>query len=374
MRGVSKKMFISILTSVIVFVTMVATTFAWVGIFTYANTEYFQMNLKVEDYKTNYFLTISDSGEKGTYSDSIPLINIERQILNKRYNNKYLNASDQVITKVFSSSPISNVSTFVDETANDLTQFYKLDTSNRYRPDFVETNSYIDFDIYLSVDTKEGITSDTTGIKANVVIDNITNCLEGVKMYYRFLNHNPFSGLPSGSEYSILKTIHDTKTFNINTKNSARFSLTLYEPIPIDEEYTNQLAVKTVVFQGGKQKPEYSSADDIYDLGGILPNDYNTASKELLAARSSYEYSNEFFNKLDEVINNRNDLELVEENRLIWDKDQHDNDYLGCMNGIQTKMKVNVRLWFEGWDSDCISALEEKSITLNLAFTANNDF
>ena len=39
MRGVSKKMLISILTSVIVMVTMVATTFAWVGIFTYANTD-----------------------------------------------------------------------------------------------------------------------------------------------------------------------------------------------------------------------------------------------------------------------------------------------------------------------------------------------
>ncbi len=74
MRGANKKMLISILTSVIVFVTMVATTFAWVGIFTYANTDLFQINLKVEDYKTNYFLTISDTGVRGTFSDSIPVI------------------------------------------------------------------------------------------------------------------------------------------------------------------------------------------------------------------------------------------------------------------------------------------------------------
>lgn len=373
MRRVSKKMFISILTSVIVFVTMVATTFAWVGIFTYANTDLFQLNLKVEDYKTNYYLTISDSGKKGSFSDSVPIINLEKQIVNKRFNDRYANESDQVIHKIFNSSPISNVSTFLDSTSNDLTDFYRLNTGARYKPEFEATNSYIDFDIYLSVDTREGITSDTTGIKANVVIDNIENCLDGVKMYYRFLNRNPFSELPSGSEYSILKTIHDTKTFNINTKNSARFSLSLYEPIPIDQEYTDESVIKTIIFQGGNQKPEYDSTNDVYDLGGILESDYNTASKELLAVRPNYAFENQYFDKLNDVINNRNDLELIEDNRLIWDKDQYTN-YLGCMDGVQTKMKINVRLWFEGWDSDCISAIEEKSIILNLAFTANNDF
>ena len=49
MRKVNKKILISILTSVIVMITIVATTFAWVGIFTYANTDSFSINLKVSE-------------------------------------------------------------------------------------------------------------------------------------------------------------------------------------------------------------------------------------------------------------------------------------------------------------------------------------
>ena len=90
MRGISKKMFISILTSVIVMVTMVATTFAWVGIFTYANTDNFSLNLKVSELDSNYYLVISSSGKKGTYSDEVELSDLQRQILK----NKNINISN----------------------------------------------------------------------------------------------------------------------------------------------------------------------------------------------------------------------------------------------------------------------------------------
>ncbi len=79
MRGVSKKMLISILTSVIVMVTMVATTFAWVGIFTYANTETFALNLKTQDLDVNYYLTISATGKSDSFSDEADMTEIQKK-------------------------------------------------------------------------------------------------------------------------------------------------------------------------------------------------------------------------------------------------------------------------------------------------------
>ena len=68
MRGLSKKMFISILTSVIVFVTMVATTFAWVGIFTYANTENFSfMHVRVSFHFRSFLLNFRQKRRSDAY-------------------------------------------------------------------------------------------------------------------------------------------------------------------------------------------------------------------------------------------------------------------------------------------------------------------
>ena len=367
MRGISKKMFISILTSVIVMVTMVATTFAWVGIFTYANTDKISFNLKVSELDSYYYLTISDTGKKGSFSDEIPAIKAERQVVNNTYNNKYVDATDSVIHSIYNSTPLNNISALIK---NDNTlDFYELNLGNSYYPDFNSVSSgYLKFDLYLSVDTKEGISSETTGIKANVMLNNIGDCLEGTKMYYRLLNHNQFSELPSSSVYSILKELPDSDVFYINSKNAVRFSLSIYDPISINDEYNDELPIRTIVYQGGKQIPEYDSNDDIFDLGGILEGDYNTASKELLSMRPNYNYVT-YYNKLNDTISNRTDLELKEENNVIWDRYAQEK-YLGCVNGIQTKMKITVHLWFDGWDADCIKAIEEQPISLNLSFTS----
>ena len=81
MRNFNKKMLISILTSVVVLITIVATTFAWVGIFTYANTDNFDFNLRVSELDVNYFLQISATGEEGSFGDEADSIEIKRQIV-----------------------------------------------------------------------------------------------------------------------------------------------------------------------------------------------------------------------------------------------------------------------------------------------------
>ena len=78
---VTRKVYMSILTVLLVFITMVATTFAWVGIFTYNQTSPFDLNLKTQDLESDYYLSISASGEEGTYTDIANSDVIKEQIL-----------------------------------------------------------------------------------------------------------------------------------------------------------------------------------------------------------------------------------------------------------------------------------------------------
>ena len=104
MRGISKKMLISLLTTLVVFITVFATTYAWVGIFTYAKSDSFKMNLKVQDLDSNYFLTISSSGKPGTFSNEVPAIDLQRQIVVDKYGNLYKDQSDSSIEMIFNNS------------------------------------------------------------------------------------------------------------------------------------------------------------------------------------------------------------------------------------------------------------------------------
>jgi len=366
MRGISKKIFISILTSVIVMVTMVATTFAWVGIFTYASTDNFQINLKVSELDSNYYLTISSTGEKKSFSDSISSIEIERQIVNNRYDNNYIDKSDTIIENVFSKIKLSPVSTKIIN--NTFSDFEEIDF-NYSNLKLDPSNDYYKFDIYVSVGTKEGITSETTGINSNILLTNLEEMLTGTLSTGKFLNSNPFGDLPSSQVNDILKSIPDTYT--VNSKNACRIGLSFYEPIEVDKDYTGlETPVKSLIYQGGNELPSYDNNTDSYDLGGCLPEDQNTALQELKVIRPAYSKLpvGLYQSKLTEAMN-RNDLTISEENSKIWDK-QDNYKYLGVMNGIQTKIKITVFFWFEGWDSDCLQLIENNPVSLMLTFTS----
>ena len=363
-------MLISILTSVIVFVTMVATTFAWVGIFTYASTDSFQMNLKVSELDSNYYLTISSDGKKDNFSDSVSTINLQRQILNEKYDFKYANVDDSTIEKLFSNLVIAPSTTTINSD-NTFSTFEEVNY-NYGAFNLQQSKSYYKFDIYLSVNTKEGITSDTTGIKANVFLTNLAETLVGTIHEDMFSDINPFINMPSNPINDLLRTI--PKKFSVDSKNACRFGFSIYNPIDINDEYVGtELPEKSLIFQGGNEMPYYNETTDVYDLGGCLPEDQNTAIQEILKIRPDYTNSSAdlFYSKLNQAMN-RGDLVLTEENSLIWNRNEQ-TKYLGIMDGIQTKMKVSVYFWFEGWDADCLRHIEMQPVTLNLTFTSGTD-
>ena len=390
MRNVNKKMLISILTSVIVLITIVATTFAWVGIFTYANTENFAFNLKVSELDANYFLQISATGEEGSFSDEADIHEIKKQIISNTSNisKDDLDLSDaDEIDALYSRYCITTPSTCTLTNEGNLSDFYTVYTKNLdYYSTYKAKNSYLKFDIYLTVDTKEGIKTDSEGkisdeidINSNIFLTELENTLVGTLCEQKLTNLNPYKNMPSiPNEFSTLLQLPDTKFFNMNSVNATRFALCLFDPINIKDSYDeNTTAKKTLIYHGGQQLPILDG--DIFDLGGILPEEYNTALRELLIIRPKYknslyvDYNQQYVSNLEKAIERgQTDLDLVEENSKLWTKPSNPDTtpYLGVHNGVRTKQKVSVYFWFEGWDSDCIIGINEKPVTLNLTLTA----
>ena len=374
MRGVSKKMLISILTSVIVFVTMVATTFAWVGIFTYANTEAFNLNLKVSELDSNYYLTISSTGIPGTFSNEVPSIELKRQIVNSIYDNRYKDDSNEIVEKIFNKTSMESCTTLINDDMS-FSPFKSIDFKSGNDWKYKETKNYYKFDLFLSVNTKEGINQNTTGIKSNVYLTDLEEMLTGTICQGNYINNNPYIDLPSDSIYSALKSV--PTYFKMNSKNAYRIGMSLYSPIAIDDNYSDQKPIKSIIFESGKELPFYDETMDVYDLGGCIPKEYNSAIDQLLITHS-YLYDYNINNKelFDTTLNqaiNRNDLEINESNSKIWNKSEHLNDYLGCMDGLLTKMKITIYLWCEGWDADCLKGINMQPVTLNLSFTSGTD-
>ncbi len=390
MRKINKKILISILTSVIVMITIVATTFAWVGIFTYANTDNFSINLKISELDANYFLTISATGERGTFSDEADSTEIKKQILMnlKNWSREYVDSVDEdELDALYSRFCITTPSTCTLKSDGSMSDFYTINNKNSdYYETYHSSTSYIKFDIYLSVDTKEGIKTDAEGnvpddieINSNVFITELENTIVGTLCRQKLTNLNPYKEMPSvPSAYNALLSLPDITMFNINSANATRFALCLYNPIDIRSSYTgNELPTKTLIYHGGQQLPTIDG--DVFDLGGILPEEYNTALRELLIIRPHYKdsiytsYNANYYNDLNKAIERgQTDLDLVESNSRLWTKASNQDlyPYLGVHNGVQTKQKISVYFWFEGWDSDCIVGIDEKPVTLNLTLTA----
>jgi len=396
MRGISKKMFISILTSVIVFVTMVATTFAWVGIFTYANTDSFQMNLKINK-SSNYFLTISsfDAVDNRDFGEDIPILDIQKQALN----NWGIRADDSIPTsyieaKYREKSQIEPSTPNYDNNGN-IVSFSRIANLSNGPVQFFDSNQFIKFDIYLSVNTLEGIDSETTGVNSNVVLDEISNTLVGITNQY-FLNvgnairtnryapsnfdwrkYDAHKRLTEVIEEEGNISYKDTRFINVDSSSAARFALEIYNPIKLTDTYTgNEVPVNTIIYQGGSALPTYDETTDTYSMGGILPEEYNFGLQE----------ANSIYNKILHIpLKTKENEERVrtltgsKKDNYIWeapnqsDVNTVDFNYLGVENGIQTKQKISIYFWFEGWDSDCTWAIDLKKVTMNLCFTADVD-
>jgi len=437
---IARKIYMSIFTTMFILITCVATTFAWVGMFTTSTLGSFDLNLKVVDNKdVDYLLTISAEENSNTFikeKREIDINKVKRQILEnmgKSTSGVLDNGIDELFSKVAIMEPVT--------TDKDLSNFYSLSLEGVKNKKFflIENRCFYKFNLYLSVDTPSGISTMTAeelnslNINANVFFDNIEEALTGTLNTDSLINSNPFSTIPSNSEYSCLKNIN-RNALTINTKNSTRIAFQTFEPISIDSSYSgNEVPTNTIIYQGGHQLPNVSN--DVYDLGGILPEEYNLALKEInsiydinmdldnlfidldgngqisndekieyIGAKDRYELStdleltyNKFFRTSDNVnssnysnyyiYSNGNYVKpsLFSSNNVYYEKGNMNNiiwhrpdsisgtNYLGVQNGIQTKMKISVYFWYEGFDADCLRLIDFRPTSLNIVLASDKN-
>ena len=394
----ARKIYISIFTTLFILITCVATTFAWVGILTTATLGGFDLNIKTVDVDADYFLKISTKDEVlassfngSSFSDSTDTIQVKRKILfNMGYDTtQYL---DEAIDQLFELKAVMEPVT----TNSNLDGFYSIYDLKSGKPFLRKDNRYFKFDIYLSIDTNEGIATlnetelNALNINANVFFENIKTAILGTENSDSLINENPFSTIPSNSEFSCLKNIN-SKRITVNSKNATRMAFQIYEPKEISSLYDGtEVPVNTIIYQGGKQLP--SVTDNVYDLGGILPEEYNLALKELnkiydinVDLDTLYVDMNEdqviqdaekvnYTGAKDRYINNT-DKEMIDANNKVWTAPTtiSGTNYLGVKNGIQTKMKISVYFWYEGYDADCLRLVDYKPTSLQISLSTDKN-
>lgn len=363
MQNVVKKVYISILTCVIVMITMVATTFAWVGILTTTSVGGFSFEIESNDSLKDYEILISTDGIN--FSNKVSELSIKQQILknlDKDYESLLSNPNDESSLNRFFDLSATLSPVTADLINNQLVNFREMQFSKNSKPNIVPSKSYFKYDLYFMVKSNNELNEDTS-INSNLIISNLESSLTGIKCSGTLINDNPFVNSPMDFKYGILKEI--PRRFTIDSSSSARFALSIYKPIDKDDNYINETPIKTFIYQGGTYEP--SKKGDIYSLGGILPEEYNLALKEL---NTNFNTS---FNDNDLPIGRDNDYELTSGENLLWEKasiiDTNNVNFFGIHNNVITKIKVSVYLWFEGWDADCLNFIDHSNIALDLVFS-----
>lgn len=370
MRKATKKIYMSILAVLLVFITVVATTYAWVGILTYGQTDTFKLNLKTQDLDSEFYLSISATDEEGTYAETADEYELKKQIIKNMGQGVDTLTSTQLIDRKFYSmyriSPVTTTrSTILKDEFHEINVEGGADTIN---PEW--SHSFYKFDLYLSIEHRNGddaIKADTNA-KMDMILANIGDTLKGDVKTQKVSNSfvYPSNGIedPKNRETLYGRTI--SNEVKIDAASAARVALAVYEPILRTEKYSgNETPKELLIYQGGTQLPTYDSESGLYSFGGNLPEDYNLA---LYLHKKNRNVRPELLKIPDEIVN-RNDMELDEENDKVFDSEFG----FGIFNGKKTKVKITVYFWFEGWDADCFEIIDAVNVRLNLEFAADSN-
>lgn len=375
MQGVFRKLYMSIIAATLILLTSIATTFAWVGMITSSSLGSFDINLKVEDLDNEYYLKISgsDSTNSDEYSESVARIDIQKQIMT----NMGINYADSGIN-VNNSTAINNyfgmkANLIPVTTDKNLSYFKEIGDIRIKDTNLYDSLKYYKFDIYLTVDTHLNIDPSTL-INANVFFKNIEDALKGVSCGGNFVNGNSFRNVTVPNEYALLPNLPNGG-LKIKSEYAARVALAIYDPIDITDTYQNHsnMTPNVTIYQKGTKYPTYDTDTGYYCFGGILPEEYNVAIKEIEKLYSIN--SDKLQLPADAVERIETDKFMTPDNYHIWHAPNNNaisgTNYLGIVNEVRTKMKISVYFWFEGWDADSISFVDKQNVSLGLSFATD---
>ncbi len=344
--------------------TMVATTFAWVGITSNSVFDDFSLNLKTDNDTGNYGIQLSLTGIPSSFSDSIDGISIRRQILKNtgRYGEYNLdNASDDLINALFSKFEMGQCTPKKTDwtpnifSSNDV-QLFENVTDGR------TTNFFIYFDVYASLYVAKA-TSDPTAETTPISLFLRDGILSSNEIGTWKLNNSftypttsiTIGGVTYPSHQLSGHTIHGT--VRTNPASAARVCIQRFEPVDLYSGYPSNTTGYTI-YKYDDDLPTYDNVNDIYSFGGILPAEHNMAQQQFRSIQPDVTLP-----EVPEWQINRGDVkyeDVGDVGRLVYPED-------GLTVG--KKIKFRVYFWFEGWDADCFEVIDRRSVNVNLAFS-----
>ena len=370
-----KKLYISILTSILVLITSVATTFAWVGVF--ANSTFQEFDIKIKSSSLEeYGIEISATGEEGTFSESIDGVIIKRQILtNWGYNNVDL-LDDERVEAIFSTLNMyqcTNTPVLKDGKIQKLGQFKTIENNN--------TRNYFKFDIYIAATRYYEGTSGSNFLldvylNQGLVTSNVKKYKLNGSVSYPSSFINPLINLPDG--VNGISGGDEFTTVYVNPASATRVAFEKYEVTTRGNfsYYEGKEPISTIIYSGDSYNyPTYNEITNVHEFGGILPDDYNFAVKyynnyDFVFARNgvnSVSVPSSIYN-IRGPESNTCDLPLHSTNNHLIDPN-NENEQIG----LSKMMKVSVSFWIEGWDADCFSVLDRNPITLSVSLQTANE-
>lgn len=382
MKRITRKMYLSLILVLLSLLTMVATTFAWVGIITNNTFERISISLETDNEESDYGVQLSLTGASNDFHDSIEPLDLQKRLLlNMGFTNEYLK-NEYTVQDTFNKIKLSQCTTVKDWDDNGTGACHYLDpflTKDNKEPyatlNYKDTNylGYFEFDIWVSI-FKIGDVGTGSNNKLDIYLRDGENGLFSseyassiVPNYIKFPDSsNPLSTqyLKAENNFEPGKTIKGD--IKINPAGAARLSVQKASSVPYGDN-TNSLnnGYKGLkIYKYGSDYPSYDSKLDLYDFGGILPSEYNFA-------RLQYNSTHEAPDQLGEVPT----MALPEKRGDVTFVDDGDTNHIVDSNDsvtINDMIKIHFTFWFEGWDSDCFEAVNDVPVSVSLNFSTKN--
>ena len=385
-----KKLYISVLTSILVLLTTVATTFAWVGVFANSTFENFTFDVHASKLR-DYNIVLSLTGDEDSFSSTISFDDIKKTILkNIGYTDSQLSSKEK-INALFVNHRIEQCTTVpVLNSTNDkivkLGDFKAIKAS--YDGLFENTKNYYCFDLYITVDKATDINQSSDFLLDVFLSQNMLSGNARTKTLYNpftydenFINPLIASPIPNMNITPIVggQTMNSVK---VDSASAARVAFEKYKVVDRGhpEQYNSTSSpISTIIYQDSYEYPYIDNDTGVTNLGAILDDEINLATGYWNSFEWRFVHQQIFKLSLNDpehiAIKNTRSVNGSVPDVVLSKETNHLIDSTVESEQISTSkmMKIKVYFWFEGWDADCMGAINNSIVNINLGFMTNKD-
>ncbi len=363
-----RKIYFSLFLSLIVVMTTVTVTFAFIT--TNRNVYVDKFNMSIggtgKDNSKKSGLVLSIDGVN--FDTDLNSLDIKKAILLKKGYSQAISMNEEQINSLY-----SNYSGLLNLTP---TNYLNLNEGFHGLVDTKITNyGYISFDLYVS--TTNANYSNQQYLSLYFADENMSNCesIDSDMLIDVDAIHPTLNKIPD--------------TIKVNPQNAARLGIVTYQTQEKGNASISTQQVSSKIYRFDDNECSVTS-DGLYNFGGITPKFYTNENnvtyqldpnkdndKELYNSSDSYvfNYMQKYYNT---IMNLKIKDEAFESEELKY-RDTYDQYiYNSCIFDTSMKLthdkmvKLTVYLWIEGWDSDCFNTILTSTLDFDLKFTTDN--